>query len=1118
MLSSRTTTVLRRLVLQAHHPRRISRPCVVVGRVRLFSGQPEGASSIPISTPTLSALHSIYDETEDTELRVGDGSSPSIYAEDGAGDDDDDDDDETDDDNDHLVVNNTLNEGDVSSRGLFVTGEPPLWELNEFYRDQHGITKVSTQIQTDLIQENLPLDHWAASFTCPVDTETDTGRPNAFYQAGVLRSASDEAKRHSDGRVMYLKKSTAMRAAAGSVLDVIQYQKLGIVEPRFCEEDPSLWGKQVTTDETSHGTKPTVVTLAREPVPVDTTTSQKASGKQLVSDATDESSEFIIWDIPRNNGRPPYQRIVEALSNNASASPATTSENSTKMPIPLNPEQQLLLAVDNAYAWLKQVNGLRPQAPSPHRLVLPRTETPSTLLMGKILLSAMADAIQNTAFADQSHGVEKAAKRILDVLWETKNSKPDTDAYTSFLKCLQSNSPKAVAAKAERIVFNMRTGTPANGRVLPKPNTGTINALIQLWAQVGGTSGRYENLDEDFLPDRESFLSVLSSAAYEPTTKDEKGGFDPEFARQCVQRMKELADEDPANQSLRPDTQIYNAPLRWSGGLIGRKTRPYARFIPWDNYREIFESGFRTADDDDDLMNEARSMEGWMEEMASNADDSAAPDIETYEAVIQAWVRVGSRAGLERAEFLAEKLLSDSSDCSVIPRLQTFHPILSAWMHSEDREGAIKVQQWVDRLEASSDLIPAVRPDGRILGSQITSHVSRQLLLLDELGDTPLSECDDKTRDELLVAAKACNNILEKQRVFLEQAARTGKEVDRILEVTSFAHSVIAWSNVALVNQATDQTESFEDALRQMMHAIDSFESLVATLSKAEAEKQSKQATTSSGVGLQTQQELSLQLRHMIVNAHQIYSAFVIGFRRLQSGQAATQDSPSEVQYNPFVRHIYFVERMLRRVGEFHEIEVHDLSLKMRRSEKTFLFQGEAPHENESGVGQRSITYADLFRYESSHDLRLPSRQGFLFEIASLLKESPLSLVPAGDIMRLALLIKDVENQSTARPEVETPVANLIDFVLQESIQLRRVRRPQQASISKFVQESIQSGRARSPPQGSVEVGGDDDDEDDDGGVAVSSERSTPRAARQNQRAAGGAIRRRPRRKRRVSA
>ncbi len=82
--------------------------------------------------------------------------------------------------------------------------------------------------------------------------------------------------------------------------------------------------------------------------------------------------------------------------------------------------------------------------------------------------------------------------------------------------------------------------------------------------------------------------------------------------------MKELADEDPKHASLRPDTQIYNAPLPWSGGLAGRKTRPYARFIPWDHYQKIFTTGFRMTEDDDDLVREARSMAEWSEEMSGH--------------------------------------------------------------------------------------------------------------------------------------------------------------------------------------------------------------------------------------------------------------------------------------------------------------------------------------------------------------------------------------------------------------------------------------------------------------------------------------------------------------------
>jgi hypothetical protein len=1160
MLSCRTTAVLRRLALRAHHhptTRRIvpvgTTPSSSVGiaRVRLFSEQQKGTgSSIPSSNKTASSVLDTLDndDNDDTfderrELGDGDGFSSSYYSSAAEGDEaddgddndndeddgDEDDDDEDDDDNydpDGALLSVDVPVVDSLSQpqgGLFCSGEPPLWELNEFYKTQHGISNVSKQIQADLVQEYFPVDHWAASFTCPV-TGTD------FYPAGVLRSDRDDAKRKPDGRIVYLKKSTAMRAAAARALDVIQYQKLGIVEPRLCEEDPSLWGKEVIV-ETANGVGPSAVTskissdsqaLHNSDEPA--TITDKGGNKIVSNDTTDESDEYVLWEIPRNNGRPPYQRIVEALSNTASAPPLTTSENPI-LPIPLNPDQQLHLAIDNAYSWLNQMNSLTPLPPSPHRLVLPRQETPSTLLMGKILLSAMADAVQNTAFDEKSYGAENAAIRILDVLWETKDSKPDTDAYTSYLRCVHSFSPKAIAAKAERIVENMRAGTPRNGWILPKPNTGTTNALIQLWSQVGGTSGRYAaGSDEDFIPDRESFLSVLSSSTYKPSEKDEKGGFDPEFARQCIQRMKELVDEDPANVSLRPDTQIYNAPLPWSGGLAGRKTRPYARFIPWDHYQKMFANGFRVTEEDDDLVREARSMEEWMEEMASHEDDAVTPDIETYEAVIQAWVRVGSRAGLERAESLAETLLSDLSVCSARPRLQTFHPILCAWMHSKDPESAVKFQKWVERLEEASDLIPAVRPDGRILGAQITAHVSSQLLLLHGLGDTPGLKCDDESRDKIFFAANACNETLEKQRAFLEQGAHTGAEVDRILEVHSFAHTVIAWSNVALANQSIEQTEQFEDALSQMVRVIDSFESLVATLFQAETERQSKQATTFTAAGLQTQRELSLQLRHMVVNAHRIYSAFTIGFRRLQNGQrrlqsgrTTPQDGSDEGQYNPFVRHIYFVERMLRRVGEFYEIEAHDLSLKMRRSEKAHLFQNDFLHETAPIKGSRSMTYADLFCYQSPDELYLPSRPGFLFEVASFLKESPLSLVPAGDIMRLALLIKDVGNRSTTRPKVEYAIADLVGYVLEESIQLRSVRRPQQASLSKFVQESMQLERSvrhpqqailvkfnkesmqlerdRSLPQGSDVAGGSNAD-----GIDVSSQRSPPRAQSQVRR------------------
>lgn len=1092
MLPSRSV-VLRRLLVRP----RISPAFGALSRhrpVRLVSDQPplnsgnvEKASASHSATALASSRYSPHEEDSKHGIKHGDAVSPATAYFASL---DDDDDDDSEPQEESTVKSTSI----TASRGLFNSGESPLWELNEHYLSQYGISKVSKAIQA-ASEKDVP-NHWTASFPCPI---SDT-----LYPAGLLRNDhGDGAVRHVDGRTFYPKKGIASGAAAARALDVIQFQKLGIVEPRLCEEDPSLWNnKDMDSDDPADTKVTTAVTAGIETVASETT----ASSLQATSDTQDsdhtepkgtEEPEYVIWDIPKHNGRSPYHRLVEALSSTASTkTDARTSDRSTR-PLPLSPDQQLHLAVDNTYAWLRQVNSSKPQIQSPHRLVLPRQETSSTLLMGKILLSAMADAIQGTA--ETTHETDKAAKNIMDFLWETKNSKPDTDAYAAFLRCLQSNpNPKAVATEAERTFFNMNNGTPTKGKVLPKPNTATTNAMIQLWAQVGGTDGRYGgNLDDEFRPNRESFLCVLSSSAYAPTSKDDKGGFDLQFAKQCVQRMRELAEEDPHNQSLRPDTQVYNAPLRWSGGLECRRTRPYARIIPWDNYQEIFKNGFRTAGDDDDLVEEARSMEAWLEEMIAM---DVAPDIETYEAILQAWVRTGTRSGLEHAEALANKLLADAPDSSIRPRLQTFHPILSAWIDSRDRDGATNVQEWVAKLDAAANLIPEVRPDGRVLGSQITAHALHQLVLLDSLDPAKLSDCTDSTRDELLVAAKTCTELLEKQTDYLSMAAtRIGNGDNNILEVTAFAHTILVWSNVALVSQAKDQTDFFELALGEMTKAVDSFEALVTTLAKTEAEKrESNQLIASPDAGLQTELELSLQLRHLVVNTHRVYSAFISGLRCLKDTSVSNPNDIDKVQEPLFLRYIYVIERMLRRVGELSEIEAHDLSLKMKSSDKTYMFEADYPHGSESSFRQRSITYADLFRYKLPQELCLPSRGLFLLKVASFLKESPLKQVPAGDIMRLALLIKDVENQSTTsgRSDVEAVVAYLVDFMLQESIQLRRVRSPQQGSLSKFVQESIQLDRVHRPSVSS-------DDE-----LFVSSQRSAPR---QSRRRTGGGTRRRTR-------
>ena len=121
--------------------------------------------------------------------------------------------------------------------------------------------------------------------------------------------------------------------------------------------------------------------------------------------------------------------------------------------------------------------------------------------------------------------------------------------------------------------------------------------------------------------------------------------------------MKQHANEYNAI-SLQPDTEVYNAQLKWSGGKRQRKRFSYdvvgawaklSSSYSWDGYGQIFQEGFRIVLIEEfasnKSLNVAKQMEDWligMEEMAARKEGGGkvdvAPDIETYESIIQAWV------------------------------------------------------------------------------------------------------------------------------------------------------------------------------------------------------------------------------------------------------------------------------------------------------------------------------------------------------------------------------------------------------------------------------------------------------------------------------------------------
>ena len=441
---------------------------------------------------------------------------------------------------------------------------------------------------------------------------------------------------------------------------------------------------------------------------------------------------------------------------------------------------------NEANIWVESVSN-RKASPGIHGIDLPQRASTSALYIAKSLLASLAEANLSCTSKIFSSSTEGPASKILNFLWNAEEVAPDTDTLNLYLQCLEGPDPLTRALKAESVVERMKNQTRLRGNVPPKPNMGTYNALLHIWAQVGGGSGRYSKLDESFRPNRDSFVAILSSSSYVDSKKRQESIFDLEFAKQCVRRMSNLHTE-LEDESLKPDTQIFNAPMRWSGGLLWRESRPSTRRIAWDNHRRIFSPGFKPFSWTDPLVRNAVNIEKWFHFMDEYG---VLPNIETYEAVAQAWVRTGTREGLEKAEALIRGIPA-SSDTATI-RIQTLHPIIAAWLHVKDKESAAKILEWIEFLRSRNETTrDALEMDLRFLCLEIATHLLMQDNLLRSSNTLPnetsaesASETPRKTLVEQNSAEesnlKAAEGIAEESSGVSEQPSdETGAESTEI--------------------------------------------------------------------------------------------------------------------------------------------------------------------------------------------------------------------------------------------------------------------------------------------------------------------------------------------------
>lgn len=571
--------------------------------------------------------------------------------------------------------------------------------VREHYLNLHNIV-VSRRKQYNLQSKDFPDEvsgaprtlH-TATFTCPLSQTEYTTTQDLLESAQV---------KDSDGKLYYSKKGDAKRAVAMVVLDhlfghlplvaslsvstphptvpVTSHEYATIAATRTEEYEgpvspsytPSI-EDDVSSDEESDSSD----------TDHDETSKEDLQDMKVDGDDVDDDG-YIISHSVQEFGSSPIEDLLEQGIHEAPTIPADVNE-------------AMHLANSVAMSGAQRF--------SPHRLNVHNADGSILFARSKTALRVLSRAVQATppGTAKQAKG---AARSILKQLWES-NVKPDTEMYTLYLKCMDFADASQCAAVAERIVASMirRENNQYTNEKLPPPDIETMNALISLTAQQGGPKGRSDHhLGEDFEPHKISFLSVLSSATYQPVgcPSEFSSGFDPEFAIDCIERMSELSEE-LSDETLRPDVHVYNAPLRWAGGrALWSQSRAYARYTPWDDYQDLYRKRrfreYRPADYR--LLVEAELAQEWLEKMEKlgSNDPKVAPNIETYEAVIQAWLRTSCREGLDRAERTFERIINKLDvPATLEPRTETLHPLLATRLYFADPSSNEKILDLLSR-------------------------------------------------------------------------------------------------------------------------------------------------------------------------------------------------------------------------------------------------------------------------------------------------------------------------------------------------------------------------------------------------------------------------------------
>ena len=765
-----------------------------------------------------------------------------------------------------------------------------IWrELHTYYQREHSVSVPKKSVITTMASlkgSRQGGDWWTASFVCPLSAERhDSGTMVGFD--GQVFSAK--------GLIWYRRKDEAISAAAGRALDSLYSRDDPTLVARFCEENGVIEDEN-DDEEPIDLVAPSMVEDLQDLTQEDDEQNQEdiPEESQINNDSTttqqeeEDEGEFVIQHVPvlptptdlETGGASPLDILVDAWIDE----PVVYEALQQDQPGPFSNERQR--SIDAAMGWLNQQKREEVNHHGEKVFFDNNHDLTSFARIGKMMLNSLAYANQTTIPTESELGkVEEAARAVIDSLWQFDSTRPDAEVYAIFMKCLEGSNPLDVAKRCRAMYDAMLSGSTYESRILPSPTTAVFNSLVQTWALVGGKTGRLDlDLDHNVTPDRETFLSHLSSMAYPPTIEGEHRSFDIQYARDIIQKMQERHAES-GDSSLILDTQVLNSALRWSGGVmsVSKTSRPFQRNIPPDNYAALFE-GDPDSPMDGPLFDEALELSLWVDEMEKLGVSS---DLETRECLMQAWLRSGSVKGINRAEEIALSLLAQN-DLAETVQTETFYPILSAWIHSGSMEGPERCQSWVERLESRS----ASSIDESIRWAPFAAHLGRQQRIISRLESTSNEQEQEmqKSLDAVLESAEAVTKAIQASSLVRGSRDLWGEQ---------FSSGVKAWCNVGKARCISGTNQILSNEFSRILGLLQDFESLVVKEISAVDQQHSRPTV------------------NLLQSMNMVYMEVISAMNELDCLQEKAGGSTSaESDQSLVISSVYCLEEILRRSEE----------------------------------------------------------------------------------------------------------------------------------------------------------------------------------------------------------